>query len=642
MTLGALALGFLALSTPASAQDTGSGFNAHGFSQVPQDGDPRDFLGVERAGRFFQGNWWVTGLVEYADQPLMMSINSPATDEAPGTTTDAVPALDDLLALNVSAGFAPLSSVRIHVQAPIYFSAKYLNASDFTDLTPQTGSSVGDIRLGGMISIAKPKVGGGGFGLALVPEVALPTGSSDRYLGRPGVGANFKVATTVEGSKFTLGADVGIGYQPSRSLGNVAGGAQLLGGVGLGVLVKPNMALLGEFRTAPYLSGAKTIQGVETAFSAFPGEAGLAFRGQLDSGLHFALGGAKGVLPGVGSANYRIFAQIGFGHVIASKDDRDLDGVMDWDDACPSDRETINNYKDSDGCPDEGGRILVKAIKNDVEEEYVSITVRDSNGEVVAQFETSLPDAATAEIPAGAVTVKANFPGFQASEELIVEAGDYPIELQLTPVTPARLKINAVTVNGQPVPGAGLSVVGDGAPSQGIKLDDAGSVSFDIPPGDFLIFIKANDLGIWRTDVKLAPGEAREVRAVLGAARARVLSDRISLSESVYFDTGKSTIKAESLPLLDEVASLLIATPDILEMEIQGHTDSDGDDASNMALSQERAVAVMNYLRSQGVATGRLTAQGYGESAPISSNDTADGRSLNRRVEFIITKRMTR
>ena len=76
--------------------------------------------------------------------------------------------------------------------------------------------------------------------------------------------------------------------------------------------------------------------------------------------------------------------------------------------------------------------------------------------------------------------------------------------------------------------------------------------------------------------------------------------------------------------------------PDIT-IEIQGHTDSRGGDDYNMRLSGERAEAVRQYLMQQGIAAGRLTARGYGETRPIDTNRTEAGRANNRRVEFVRT-----
>jgi OOP family OmpA-OmpF porin len=103
--------------------------------------------------------------------------------------------------------------------------------------------------------------------------------------------------------------------------------------------------------------------------------------------------------------------------------------------------------------------------------------------------------------------------------------------------------------------------------------------------------------------------------------------------EGVSFETAKSNIKAQAYPKLNEVVSILKKNP-ALKLEIQGHTDNRGAASYNQKLSESRAKAVMEYLVQQGIARDRLTAFGFGFSKPAASNDTPQGRALNRRVEF--------
>lgn len=101
---------------------------------------------------------------------------------------------------------------------------------------------------------------------------------------------------------------------------------------------------------------------------------------------------------------------------------------------------------------------------------------------------------------------------------------------------------------------------------------------------------------------------------------------------NVFFDTGSATLRPESYPELNRLAEAFKLYPNLV-IEISGHTDSRGSAASNMALSQNRAQSVVDYLVSIGVERTHLVAQGYGEDQPVADNATADGRQLNRRVE---------
>ena len=106
------------------------------------------------------------------------------------------------------------------------------------------------------------------------------------------------------------------------------------------------------------------------------------------------------------------------------------------------------------------------------------------------------------------------------------------------------------------------------------------------------------------------------------------------IARGINFESGKSTLKPESLGALNNIVQMMNAHPE-LKFEVSGHTDSDGNDASNLNLSTERAIVVKNKLISLGISGERLTTKGYGETKPISDNTTSEGKANNRRVEFL-------
>lgn len=101
----------------------------------------------------------------------------------------------------------------------------------------------------------------------------------------------------------------------------------------------------------------------------------------------------------------------------------------------------------------------------------------------------------------------------------------------------------------------------------------------------------------------------------------------------IQFETGSAVIKKTSFGILDQVVAVMNENP-AYNLEIHGHTDSQGDDAKNMKLSDDRAASVRTYLTNKGVAAARLRSEGHGETVPVADNKTAAGRAKNRRVEF--------
>ncbi|MDD5722358.1 MAG: OmpA family protein [Syntrophales bacterium] len=116
-------------------------------------------------------------------------------------------------------------------------------------------------------------------------------------------------------------------------------------------------------------------------------------------------------------------------------------------------------------------------------------------------------------------------------------------------------------------------------------------------------------------------------------ARARVDKRGCWVLGNILFDFDKSIIKPEGRPILDEVVAVLNNNPSV-RVDLQGHTDSTGSDAWNQGLSERRAQAVMEYQVSAGIDPNRLTTKGFGESVPAATNETKEGRALNRRVEL--------
>jgi outer membrane protein OmpA-like peptidoglycan-associated protein len=151
----------------------------------------------------------------------------------------------------------------------------------------------------------------------------------------------------------------------------------------------------------------------------------------------------------------------------------------------------------------------------------------------------------------------------------------------------------------------------------------------------------------WSSPGAACAGESRPVPAPVIVApapeqppkRVQVTDKKIEITEIVQFETNKSVLLPQSEQLLDEVAAALKEHPEIEEVRVEGHTDSQGTAKLNMKLSDARAAAVRNYLIGKGIDGGRLVAKGFGQTKPVADNNTEEGRYKNRRVEFEITKR---
>lgn len=132
--------------------------------------------------------------------------------------------------------------------------------------------------------------------------------------------------------------------------------------------------------------------------------------------------------------------------------------------------------------------------------------------------------------------------------------------------------------------------------------------------------------------------QAEEMKEVLGDAEVIREGEGIIINfkEKVLFGYDRSDLGTSAQANLDKLVNILNKYPDT-DIQVIGHTDSKGSDEYNQGLSERRATAVINYLRSRNISSTRTTAKGMGETDPVAANDTEENRSLNRRVEFVIT-----
>ncbi len=135
------------------------------------------------------------------------------------------------------------------------------------------------------------------------------------------------------------------------------------------------------------------------------------------------------------------------------------------------------------------------------------------------------------------------------------------------------------------------------------------------------------------TTVPAPVAEAPATKEEIASCQTTV--DGVIKGKVIQFDTSAATIKPESQPLVDALATALAPCEGTL-VEVQGHTDSRGDDAANMKLSQDRANAVVAALTAKNVPASRLTAKGYGETKPLKTGNSPADLAANRRIEFAV------
>ncbi|MDN5280379.1 MAG: OmpA-OmpF porin, family [Clostridiales bacterium] len=171
-----------------------------------------------------------------------------------------------------------------------------------------------------------------------------------------------------------------------------------------------------------------------------------------------------------------------------------------------------------------------------------------------------------------------------------------------------------------------------------VVYEDSGQIVITIPRDDNgTTWLRvAGNAGLGQQDLIIVDEQPFKKTMTFGPAEMKAALDsegRVQLHD-ILFDLDKATLKQESTRQLQHVVTLLKNSPD-LSLEIQGHTDNQGADEYNLRLSQRRAETVVAYLALFDIPPDRLVAKGYGETKPVASNATDEGRAQNRRVELV-------
>lgn len=605
----------------------GSGFDAHGFRLAAHDADPRDPLVVSRAGAFDGQNWFVGGVVEYAAQPLIF-------DTGRGVVTE----LDNLVAANLSVGYAPVDRLRLDLALPLFLYGEGTEGA--------LGAGLGDIRATAQLQLVRPEPRSGGLGTAIVTNLDLPTGRPGDWLGQTTLSGGVGLALTYEMERLTFSAVTSTQLRPNTPLDErpapTKGGDAFAWGAGVGYLVTEetglNLEVHGEVAADDEI---RTAIGV-------PVEALLSMRHVRADGGFLTAGIGTGLTRGAGAAPVRLLLGGGFGNAGDTRPgDMDGDGINDYDDRCPATPETINGFLDDDGCRDELPELTFRAIGP-------GGNVRDDAGLRVSGpegFETAADTGPVvlggAEVqPDSAWTATASLGAcLEGTVEHTMGTRSTTVDVPMTRKRTGEVTVRVVDAEGQPVDDVVVRFRSEEEPCTPDRFTDFtdGVGVVPVGPGVHFAFVTANGYRVQQKMFSMEPDGTAEVEVELEAALAKLdTSDPdhtvITILDKVYFDTGKATIQERSHELLDQVAEV-ITVNGVTALEVAGHTDSQGAEASNLELSQGRAEAVKTYLESKGVPDGVLTAKGYGEGQPIADNKTVKGRAENRRVEFSVLSR---
>jgi OOP family OmpA-OmpF porin len=539
-------------------------------------------------------------LFDYGRNPLVLRRASANRTEEIGAV------VSDQLFLHANVGLALWNRALVNLDIPFALAQGGDDPTAFGDTFTSPGAAVGDLRLGARIRLVGDYHDI--FQLAVGGYVWLPTGSSGQYVsdgavrGMPQLIAGGRAEVLVW--SFAFGPEL----RRSQTIAQVEQGASFQFGGGVGFLLgeERNVQIGPELTTSVVLADAN--QRTTNA------ELLIGARYRFMSFMEAGLGVGPGLTTGVGTPTVRFVGMLAYTPEQKLEkpppppSDRDKDEIIDAKDACPDVKGVASDDPKKNGCPPP--------------------PPPDTDGDGIIDAKDACPAAAGV---ASDDPKKNGCPPDKDQDDIIDADDACPERKGIASDDPKK--------NGCPPDKDGDGVFDE----DDACLDIAGIKTADPAtngcPGD-------TDKDTIRDDKDACPYERGKPDADPKKngcpLSVRVTETEIIILQQVQFDTGRATIKKVSDPLLDEVAGVLSEHPEILAIEVQGHTDNVGSAKFNEKLSGDRATSVMNALIKRGVADERLVAKGYGMAQPIADNKTAAGRAQNRRVQFKIVEKRPR
>ncbi|WP_437831681.1 OmpA family protein [Sorangium sp. So ce1153] len=526
-------------------------------------------------------------MADYASNPLVLR------RERDGAEIGAV--VSDQLTFRLNASLPLWNLVSLSLDAPLTAvqSGESPNGGGQQFASP-SGAEVGDLRFGARVQLLGTYHDP--LQLAVGAYIWLPTGADDSFVSDGSVRAMPYLAAGGRLERLVWSTALGTELRRSQSFGGVAQGTMLTLGGGVGFL-----AADGRLQVGPELSAAMVLEDVSSR--SINAELLLDARYRFLPFLEAGLGVGPGLTSGIGTPDLRVVAMAAF--TPEPPTDLDRDGIGDPEDACPKVPGARSDDPRKHGCPPPPDR--------------------DKDG--IADADDACPFVAG--VASDDPRKHGCPPPPDRDEDGIVDADD------ACPLVPG-VASDDPRKNGCPP-----DRDEDGVPDSEDACPDAKGFRSKDPAKNGCP--RDTDGDTFRDDKDACPREkgfADPDPEKHGCPKAvRVTEKNVVILQQVQFDTDKASIKPVSDPLLDEVAQVLEEHPEIVLIEIQGHTDDRGTDEHNRVLSQNRANSVMAALVRRGIDSTRLTAQGYGREQPIDDNKTEAGRQRNRRVQFNIIKK---
>ena len=592
--------------------------NVQNFRPAPGS---HNFLGAESSGTLGHLRYEPSVVLNLGWHPLVS--RSAETDEVVEVL------VEHLTSADVMAVVGLLGFLDLGIDVPVHYAA-----GQEVERRIAGGAALGDLTLLPKVRFRRRHSGRIRVAFAFSAPITFPTGSPERFVGEDQLTANPKLVVEAGLPGVRVALNAGARVRPEeRSIDLLELGNEFTWAAAASAwLGHEDVELLGE------LAGGVALH-EETRHSRSTTLEWLAgFRYRPGYGLVITVGGGTGLVAGYGSPVFRLLAGVAW----QPPGDRDNDGLSDDDDGCPDEPEDRDGFQDADGCPD-----------------------RDNDADGVDDLEDRCPDEA--EDPDG-------YEDEDGCPEDDIDGDGIRDEDDRCPEEPEDVDEHE-DEDGCPDPdndADGILDVDDQCPLaaeviDGIDDEDGCPEEVTDTDGDGVLDAvdrcprvredldgyedadgcpdPDNDGDTIPDKEDRCPNEPEVINGVLDddgcpdEGAVRVTRNKIEILEKVHFEHDRDVLHSKSYQILDQVAAALKRQPDILEVQVEGHTDSRGAAAYNLRLSDRRARAVVRYLIDEcGLASRRLRPRGFGKELPIASNSTAEGRDLNRRVEFRIIK----